>query len=178
MLETFKEISKEEDCELKVNYESSFSQLITFSPFLDENEGKRIKSLLLQIKYRNQIIQVLNKTGDTNLGEIKCNLSKGTELAEFKVTNRNRLLRLVNRKINLLKINCAEKKVEGYIQDKLLDSKLEEIARSSQFEPIIIGIQKDSFEITTNYSLVFSRKNDVIRPLIKFYKSLIDFKMN
>ncbi len=175
MIEVFQEISREENCELKVKHGSSFSKIISFSPFTDEYKGRKIKFLSLRINYRNQIIDVLNEIGDIKLGKINCTLTKKLKLPEFKIGNRNRFLNLINRNVNLLKINCDNKDFENYIQNSLIELGLEEIAEDSQFEPTINGKQKENYEVTTIYSLSFDRKKDVIKPLINFYKSLIDF---
>ncbi len=178
MLGLFEEISKEEDCELRLTYGASYSKLITFSPFYDENKGKKIKSFQLLLDYRGQQIRVENKVGDVHMGLIECKMLSRNKLRAFKIKNQTGLKRLINRENGGLSISCEDKKTKDYIQSKLIEFGLEDIAKESQFEPLIIGLAKDKFELSTAYSLQFSKKREVIRPLIKLYKSLVDYEMN
>jgi len=175
MKELFEKISKEENGELSINFGPSYSKLITFSQFLDDdNTGKKVTSLSMEINYRNQTITVSNKMG-IHQGELKCILEQKLKLPDFNVSTRNWFYRVLKKSFNLLKVECDDKIFKDFVQAQLLNLELEGIARGSKFEPIIKGNKKDVYEISTVYNLLFAKKKEVIRPLINFNKLLIDF---
>jgi len=171
----FEGISKEENCKLTVIHEPAFSKLITFSPFMDENKGERIKSLELEIEYKNQLIIVTNEIGDAQVGKFRCKIDLNSAIPNFSLTTRSHYLRLLNPGLSTIKISCKDSEFKEYISQKLSQHNIESIARSSQFFPKMNAVQNDRYEISLDYSLIFNQKKEVVKPIIEFYKSLIDY---
>lgn len=178
MEKIFREISNQENCKLEIEHEASWSKLISFSPFLDENNGLRINSLKLRIEYRNQMIILENRIGDDHVGKMKCSVNSRVDISNFKIKNRSHYLRLLNSKLDILKIQCDNVLYKEYLKNKLDELGLEEIAKESQFRPSIIGFQGSNYQITMDYSLSFKKKKEVLRPLIELMKSIIDYIEN
>lgn len=171
MEEIFKEISEEEKCNFTVTRENEYAHTL-FASFI----GLRISSLILNIEYKGHNIQVVNKVGDHKMGEIKCELLSSLILSNFDIKYKSHYWRLFNRKSNILTIKSDNQKLNQYLQDKLISSRLENISRKSQFEPTITGFRNDKhYNISTSYSLQFHHKREVLKPLISFYKSIIDY---
>ncbi len=175
MEQLFKLISQEENCECKVKHETAYSPF-TMSRFSRIPAGFQVKSLALNISYKGQNIEVLNKLSNNQVGELKCSLKTNLRLPHFQITNRSPYWRLLNRKIKALKISCDDHDFKMFLEEKLSDLKLEEIAKKSLFEPVINGTkQNDIYELSTTYHLAFPNKKEVLKPLIILYKALIDY---
>lgn len=80
------------------------------------------------------------------------------ELPDFQITNINHFWRIINKKKNILST-----------------LKLEETARSFQFEPSIIGTKTNlHYEINTTFHLAFPDKKKVLRPMLAISKYLLE----
>jgi len=177
MEKLFKEISLEENGSYKIIYENSYSPFV-MSPFTRKVDGVQIKSINLEIPYRNNLIQVVYKLADNHFAILTCNLKVNNKLPAFQVTNRSHYARIFNKKKNILKVACKDSDFTKFIVRKFDSLGIEEIARNFQFEPSIVGDKiAGNYEIKTTFHLAFQEKKNILRPLIKFYKSLIDFSI-
>ena len=179
MEELFKKVSIEENCSYNVVYENSYSPFV-MSPFTRRVDGVQAKSITLEIKYNNHIIKVEYKLNNDRTGILNCKLGARDRLPKFKITNKSHYWRFFNRKKNILKIDCDEPKFKTTIEEKLNGLGIEQIARNTQFEPIIVGANNNNnfFEIKTSFHLAFSAKKDILRPLIELYKYFVDYSIN
>ena len=171
----FEEIAFEEGVDLKREYEKSFSKLITFSPMTDENEGLRTKLLELEIPYKEHLISIQYEVGDEQSGKWNCRFNDGLKMNDFAVGTISPYVRLIFKRRNILKVTSQDSNLKSYIEKKLVEIGLEEIARKSQFLPEIKGFYQNEYQIKTTYSLSFNDQQKVLRPMIKFYKELIDW---
>ena len=131
----------------------------------------------LTIPYKNYSISIRNELGNGNLGKIKAEL-RGFSIPIFEITSRSHFWRLFNRKSNLLKINCENTFFSKILQKILLDTGLEKISQDNLFEPRIYNFNTNGvMNLVCDYHLEFEDKEGVLRPLIQFYKSLIDYDL-
>lgn len=77
---------------------------------------------------------------------------------------------------SVFKISSQSDNTVKYIQQILINSGLNEIAKNTNFSPSITFQNRDqSTEIKTQFYIGFQNKEQVIVPIFEFYKELIDF---
>lgn len=131
----------------------------------------------LEIDYKAHHIHIKYEMGNHNIAKIAMELLPGEMLPEFTITNRSHYYRLFHRKANILKVETGNITFKKYIEDLLISTNLEMLARGNLFEPVI-GIsrqEKTTKILTTEFHLVFENKKDVLYALIAFYKSIVDW---
>ena len=174
MEDLFKKLSEEVHGDYEVTYEKSYSPFI-MSPLSRIENGVQIKSLALNIPYKGTAIEVIYKLSNDQVGVLSTKLEKGVALPEFQITNRSHFLRLLNKRLNILKVECGDNGFKTFLTKQLWDLKLEELARNVQFEPAIKGsIKSGYYELETTYHLAFPDKKTVLPMMIALYKALIN----
>lgn len=167
MKETFKSISLEENVEF----------IFDDRKYSTSRGAIPVSIYELTIPYKNHSIFIRNELGNGNLGKIQTEL-KDFSIPFFEITNRSHFWRLFNRKSNILSIKCERFLFKTTLQQLLLDTELEKIARENLFEPKIYAVNETHLvNLTCEYHLEFEDKEGVLRPLIKFYKALIDYSL-
>ena len=129
----------------------------------------------LKIAYKNHIINITNELGNHNMGKIEMAIIPTENISEFIITSRSIYVRLFNKKLNILKVECKDSTFNKYLQDLLFSTNLENLARENRFQPQIscsLNQSKDML-LTTDYHLEFNSKKDVLLSLIKFYKAIV-----
>ena len=178
MKELFEEIAKAENCLVNIEYETAYTPFV-MSVFTRIEDGVQIKSLSLDIPYRDHKIEVRYSLSNDQSAIIKCNISLGHTLSTFRISNRSHYLRLFNRRLDILKIDCKDEKFGICIREKLQDTGLEQLARKTQFEPSIEGeMNENAYMLVTSYYLGFSEKEEVLSMIIEFYKLVIDMAID
>lgn len=174
----FQDLANREGVKLKIKYEPGYSKLITFTPMADYNDNLKIKSLALNLPYKNHIINILYEVGDLKLANFESKL-KETKISPFQIYSRNHFCRIFNKKSNILKVVTSDEKLKLLLEKKLLNYELESIARKSQFSPEIKGYRTNNlYKLSTEFSLSFDAKLEVLKPIISLYKGLIDESIN
>lgn len=170
----FNKLSIEENGECHITYKQSYSPFV-MSPFSKIKNGLQIKSLTLNVPYKGQTIQVIYSLSNIQTGIVSCTLEKGLDLPEFHIVARSHYWRLFNKKKNILKVECSAQNFSKILIAKLATLQIEETARNFQFEPTILGKKANNqYELKTSYHLAFPNKKEILRPIIDFYKCLID----
>ena len=94
----------------------------------------------------------------------------------FTITNINHLVNLFLRKKQILKVDCSNESFKHYLQNLLIETNLEKIAKDNLFEPKISSkIEGENLVIETIYHLEFEEKIEALKALIEFYKKLISY---
>ncbi|MDH1883781.1 MULTISPECIES: hypothetical protein [Empedobacter] len=129
----------------------------------------------IDIPYKNCLIYVEQELGNHNLGKIRVTLDK-ISLPIFTITNINHLVNLFLRKKQILKVDCSNESFKHYLQNLLIETNLEKIAKDNLFEPKISSkIEGENLVIETIYHLEFEEKIEALKALIEFYKKLISY---
>ncbi len=170
----FEDLASREGVELQKEYESGYSKLVTFMPMADYNNDLRVKSYHIDIPYKNQLISIRYEVGDAQLAHFNCNFQNGLNPGAFAIGHRNHFIRLLFNKKNILKVYSEDNTFKAQIESALHKCGLEEIARKSLFAPEIRGGENDSYHLTAKYSLSFENKKEVLKPMIDFFKNIID----
>ena len=129
----------------------------------------------LEVIYNQNKIIIENELGNHNFGKVEMVL-KDKNLPEFEITNVNHFVNLFLRKKNMFNVKSSNLTFKKYLEEKLIDSNLEQIAKDNLFEPKITNKKlKFDSHITTIYHLEFPDKIGAIKVIVKFYKYLIDY---
>ncbi|WP_242134842.1 hypothetical protein [Aestuariivivens marinum] len=174
----FQRLASKEGVELKKEYEPSYSKLITFMPGADYNEDLRVKTLLLKIPYKEQMISVEYKVGDAQLGLFSCYFKNGITISDFKIDYRSHFLRLIFKNKKILRVRSEDKNLKRFLENRLIENDLETIARESLFTPEIEGVKNGNYLISAFYTLSFEDKEKVLEPMVELYKDIIDWALD
>lgn len=129
----------------------------------------------LVVDYKGSAICVENELGNHNIGKVEL-LLEGKRLPEFRITNTNHFVNIFLRRKIILKVECKNNLFKKFLEQKLTETGLEKLAKDNLFEPEIFNLfERNKMKIVTKYHLQFEDKTGVIKPLISFYKSLIDY---
>ena len=104
MLELFKQIANEEDCNLSIKYQRSFSEFVILSQFSNNYEGVAINSLSLCIEYKGCFINIHYDIGFQMMGNIECKIPSPNALIPFKVSTHSHFYQLFNRNASIFNI--------------------------------------------------------------------------
>ncbi|MEM7186459.1 MAG: hypothetical protein AAF466_07355 [Bacteroidota bacterium] len=171
----FEQVAQEEGVQLRTTLEKTISKFFTISEMVDRIDGLRTKNLLLHIPYKDYKIQVDYEVGDEQMARFHCDFDNATEMAPFEVRTINPYLRILFPRKNMLKVSSSNNQLKKYIEKKLVDTGLENIARKYQFSPSIFGKHHEGYEVSASFTLSFDRKELVLKPMIQLYKDLIDW---
>lgn len=128
----------------------------------------------LNIEYKNTNIEIRNELGNHNLGKINCILPSN-KIPPFKITTNNHFYNLFFKKKTLFKVRCENENFKSNLEQFLVNSGMNEIAKESSFQPTIQLIYKDKQAfLQTDYHLEFDDKIGALHALIYFYQNLID----
>ncbi|MFD2909614.1 hypothetical protein ACFSX9_12825 [Flavobacterium ardleyense] len=134
-----------------------------------------ISTYLLEVSYKGNYIRIKNEFGNHNLGTVEL-IIKNRTLPEFEIKSGNHFFNLFLPKRKMINVYCKNYAFKKFLEKKLIDSKLEQIAQNNLFEP---KITNNTFEfnstIQTLYHLEFEDKIGALKALINFHKELIDY---
>lgn len=94
----------------------------------------------------------------------------------FEITVKNALFLLFKKHAFPFKIKSDSENLKRFLETSKSVNELVQIIRKLPFDPIIIG-KKDGNEFTVNttFHISFEERTEVIRPMLAFYKELIDY---
>ena len=74
-----------------------------------------------------------------------------------------------------VKIKCNSVAIESFIKSNKYFNDLKDIVRDTQFEPLVFTeIVDNKLIIKAEFHLQLQNKTEIIKPLLYFFKSLID----
>lgn len=128
----------------------------------------------LSVPHKRHFIIIDNEYGTNNSATVKMKVDKGF-IPEFKITARNHLKNLFARKKRYFEVESSNVQFKSYLEEVLLESGMDEIAKENLFEPTIQVERIDGSQyINTEYHLQIKDKIGAIKALIDFYKLIID----
>lgn len=167
MHDLFTNIAKEENCEVYIGDEKFGDKLS--GTFLVES------TFQLKINYKGKNILIQHTLGAHGMAEITVELPKQSNGMKFTITTKSHFSTLFSRNKDRVKITCKDSSLVKFFEENDSIKSIKEICKEAEFEPYITGSnENDSFKIRTDYHLLFEQRNLVLRPLINFYKALID----
>ncbi|RYM34242.1 hypothetical protein ERX46_09820 [Brumimicrobium glaciale] len=133
-----------------------------------------VSKFTVTVPYKNHHIVVFNEYGTSNVATVKMKIKKGF-IPEFEITARNHWKNLFSRRKNYFDIACSNSQFKNYLQEELIKSGMEQIAKENLFEPTIkveriVGAQC----INTEYHLQLNDKIGAVKALIDFYTEIVD----
>lgn len=131
----------------------------------------------LDITYKDYRIIINLELGNHNIAKIEMELKPGVVIPELSITNRSHYYRLFYRRANILKVESTNITFKKFIENLLLSTNLEMLARENLFEPKIVISQKEDRTkvVTADFHLAFSNKKDVLYAFVAFYKGIVDW---
>lgn len=166
---TFEKLAEEENGQFHEQNKKYYGRGMSHAP---------VSKYLLKVVYRDQEVSVLYELGNYNLAKVECILSSGLGVPEFRIKTKGQFWLIFNKTKDKFEIECENSNFKEWLLNRLKILGLDRISRDSLFEPKIFGRKEEGgFEIVTKYHLEFSNKENVIRPLIEFYKALIDYAL-
>jgi hypothetical protein len=162
MEEYFKNLAAQEGWEFKVEKQDylglSFSDLpVTTYFFKTMHNGVEIKS---QYEF-----------GNYNLAEFEAEIRDNINLNSFEITAKSHFWKLFNPQKSILKVDCVNSFLKNEIQKSLTRFKLEELANKRIFQP---HITYKNYNLYTKFHLQFEDKETSLKPMMDFYKRIID----
>lgn len=139
--------------------------------------GSRVPVSLYELlhEYKGHTIELVYELGNHNLARVEVNLG-AVRLPFFLITNKSHFSRLFSSKGNILKVECKHPQFKKYLEEILISTGLEQIARDNLFEPRIeTKTEKNEVKIIAGFYLGFEDKIGTILPLLDFYKQIIDY---
>ena len=129
----------------------------------------------LEIPYKGATIYLTNVVEFLAIGEVYVHLPKKPKDQEFEINTRSHIIQLLVPNKNQIRIKTKFKKLKSLLKNSMAYFRMQKLIDKTQFEPLIYGKNKDGvFIIKTEYNLAFKRRDEVLRPIIQFYKELID----
>lgn len=128
----------------------------------------------IEVPFKNHLIKIKNEFGTINSATVEMKIEQGI-IPEFIIESRNHLQNLFSLKKKRFTVKCDDLQYKSMIEEAILSSGMDKIAKENLFEPIIkvennSGVQS----INTRYHLQFNDKINGIKALIDFYKILIE----
>lgn len=125
--------------------------------------------------YNNSEIKIINNTGYHYSGTISSKFKTVLHSLELNLTTRTHFSRVFSKSKSPFKIKVKNLNLKAFLEQSKSFEELEHIAATTKFEPFISGLYKDGlFVLNTKYHLQFQDWQQVLEPLIMFYKEFID----
>ena len=133
-----------------------------------------IGKFVLTIPYKKHLIRIENEYGSSNPGRLEMKIEKGF-VPEFEITSQSHLKNIFLIKKRRFVINCSDLPYKLLIEESLINSGMEAIARENLFEPYIRTEKKENSQyIITEYHLQLKDKIGGLKAMIQFYKNIVD----
>lgn len=166
MEDVFKAIANEIGCEYSKKDEKYL---------LPTGSSLPISTYKLTVSHKGNTFWLKNTFGNSDRGELELYLPKLSGRSEFEITTKSHFMTLFSKKKQRLNISCEDETIVYILTRALNASWLNEYLQKAAFDPYIKGENVDGkFRIRTEYHLIFEGKHEVIKPLINFYKTLIE----
>lgn len=173
MLEIFQQIAKEENGDLYINNERYSAYL----PTVVMGAVVYSDTYQLSFEYKKHTVLVKNELGAHNVGTLNCILNLELPHKDFVLTPKGFWYKIASKSGQMgFTIKTDDAMLKRFLEGNTTLLQLSEIVRRSGFEPFTTGKDKGRyFELHTQYHLQFEQRTLVPRPLIQFYKELIDY---
>lgn len=167
LFEIFKTIAAEESGRLTINGDDEE---------LEKQANAQESIYRLYIPYKKEEICVEYAVGAQHVASTSLILETMTNCPEFEITTRSPFFILFMGKKDRIKVSCKDLKLKKKISLNPHLAQINKLSDNTAFEPNTFAENKKfGFEIRTEYHLVFPKRTKEIRPLIQFYKDLIDY---
>ncbi|MGG8497856.1 hypothetical protein ACQY1Q_15700 [Tenacibaculum sp. TC6] len=129
----------------------------------------------LYIIYKDRKIRVSNKIGVCEVGSVACRICDSKESLKFELTTRSHFRSLFLGKKNRCKLKAENHNIDSFFKNSLSWKELRKMVNETAFMPMFLGENtEEGFSLITEYHMEFPNKEQVVEPLITFYKEFID----
>lgn len=129
----------------------------------------------LQIEYKGIKIRLIFTTKTHCLAQVEFILPTQENKLTFEMTTKSPLMSLFFRRKNPIQVKTKDPELKQYLEEHPGFESMNEKAKAYAFEPFIVGKNTiNGYLVRTEFHLQFPERTEVVRPLILFYKGLID----
>jgi len=168
MIEAFKEIEKEEN---------GVFHLETEKHSFDTGVHAEQDTYYLALKYRRFDILVEYGMGIEAYGRFYLHLPEQSRRSQFTIEAKNTLRNLFGRKEAFpFKLTCSSSNLLDFFEQSSTLKIIAEQYKTFNYDPVIYGKNDDGkFLVQAYFHTAFKERTEVIRPMLAFYKELIDY---
>ena len=164
--ETFEEVAAQLNCKYDYSETRSVSLVLRNIPTTYHR---------IALEYKTVNIELLFEFGSQNHGWVKSSITTDKNLAGFTVETRSQIQRLFSKDKKPFIVKSDDPILESFILNALEESKYNEIALKTTFEPKISGTKESKqFMVKTNFYIGFADNEKAIIPSINLHKIIID----
>ena len=136
-------------------------------------------SYYLSIQHKEIPILFNYEMGVMASGNIYFRMPAKAKHSNFEMSVKHPIMLLLNKQIFPFKIKSKNKELNHFIENMNTMDKLVHVIRNTPFDPIILGkVEENELVINTSFHIQFEERMEIIRPMLAFYKELIDFMYN
>lgn len=133
-----------------------------------------VSKFVLTIPYKNHLIRIENEYGTSQLGKLEMRIEKGF-IPEFEVKSQSHLKNIFLIKKRRFLINCSDLQYKRLIEEWIVNSGMEAIAKENLFEPHVrLEKVKGAQYMITEYHLQLEDKMGGLKAMIQFYKQCVN----
>lgn len=129
----------------------------------------------LYVPYKGIVIEVKNSHSPDPVGSFHTEFFIGEKRIEFEIYTKSHLIKLLTFSKSITKIKSNEANLIRDIKSNEWFIKVEDVIVNSQFEPVIYASTSEGvLTLKTEYHTLLQNKTSFIKPMLEFYKFLID----
>lgn len=165
----YHKIAKENNLEFRINDKYYSGKLLGV-----DFGTVSVDHYLFKKSFNNLEVELTNEFGNTNLAFAKCIVPNKPGLYPFKTNVSNVFWTMINKNKNRINIDCENQMFKLRVEKLLIDSGIEKLSKTLNFEPLITLTLKDfKWHLNMRYSLQFSGKENAVLVVFAFYKKFI-----
>jgi len=173
MKEVFEQIALEENAQLQIASDKHMA------PSLHSGVGGTIFTTVytLDVEYKGYLIKVVNELGGQDVASVVCELPEQPNHNELEIMTKGGLFQIFSPKHLLcFSVKSRNQNLKASIESSNVLFRLGDLVKSTRFDPITIGKNRDGlYKLSMHYHLLFKERENVVRPIIDFYKQLINY---
>jgi len=127
------------------------------------------------VPYKGVVIEIKNSHSPDPVGSFYAELPIGEKRIEFEINTKSHLVKLITFSKSITKVKSEDANLISDIKSNEWFMKVEEVIINSQFEPAIYANTNEGvLTIKAEYHTLLTDKTSFIKPMLEFYKFLID----
>lgn len=133
------------------------------------------KSYLLKVPYKNYVIEIKNSHSPDPVGSFFVEIPNVRNEVRFRIRTKSHFVKLITFSSSITEVKSKDGNLVKDIKSSDSFLELESLIEKTQFEPEIFAkTVNDRLIIMTEYHTMLADKTSFIKPMLNFYKYLID----